>query len=202
MNKALFLDRDGTILKEVEGSSPETLGYVLNVEQVELIDEAAGAIAEARKLGFKIIVITNQSAIARGWISPNELENINNKMFSLLIESDPEAKIDALYFSPYHKDGTVPEYSKEHRSRKPGTGMIEQACYEHNISIDGSYMIGDALSDMQTGVNAGLHNILVLTGYGKLAQRKCLDENVKIDFIATNLSEAVKFISKTDENQQ
>ena len=67
--------------------------------------------------------------------------------------------------------------------------MIEQACYEHNISIDGSYMIGDALSDMQTGVNAGLHNILVLTGYGKLAQRKCLDENVKIDFIATNLSE-------------
>lgn len=63
-------------------------------------------------------------------------------------------------------------------------------------------MIGDAFSDMQTGVNAGMRNILVETGYGKMAYRKCLDENVKIDFIATNLNEAVKYIAKTGENRQ
>lgn len=199
MNKALFLDRDGTILKEVGGNSPETLGYVLNVEQVELIENSAEAIADARSMGFKIIVITNQSAIARGWLSLKNLEQINSKMISLLLESDPEAKIDALYFSPFHKDGAIPEYSIEHNTRKPGTGMIVQATAEHNISISSSYMIGDSFSDMQTGVNAGLQNILVLTGYGKIAQRKCLDENVKIDFIATNLYEAVNFIAKTGE---
>ncbi len=80
--------------------------------------------------------------------------------------------------------------------------MILEATKEHNIELSSSYMIGDAFSDMQTGKNAGLHNILVETGYGKMAYRKCLDENVKIDFIATNLNEAVKYIAKTDENRQ
>jgi D,D-heptose 1,7-bisphosphate phosphatase len=196
LNKALFLDRDGTILKEVKGETSETLGYLLSVEDVELIEGSASAIALARNLGYKIIVITNQSAIARGWLTVNMLNNINEKMSLLLLSENPDARIDALYFSPYHKEGTVKEYSMDHISRKPGTGMIEIAKLEHNIDTNSSYMIGDAFSDMQTGINAGLHNILVSTGYGKIAQRKCLDENVKIDFIATNLLDAVNFIAK------
>ena len=72
MNKALFLDRDGTILKEIEGSSPETLGYLVAVEDVELISGSADAIALARKSGYKIIIITNQSAIARGWLTEED----------------------------------------------------------------------------------------------------------------------------------
>lgn len=202
MNKALFLDRDGTILKEVEGESPETLGYLVSVQQVELITGSADAIAAARKLGYKIIIITNQSAIARGWLTLEELDNINEKMYSLLQKENPGALVDALYFSPYHKEGVVEEYSVEHPSRKPDIGMILEAKKEHNIELSSSYMIGDAFSDMQTGINAGLHNILVETGYGKMAYRKCLDENVKIDFIATNLNEAVKYIAKTGENRQ
>lgn len=202
MNKALFLDRDGTILKEVEGNSPETLGYLLSVEKVELITGSADAIAAARKLGYRIIIITNQSAIARGWLTIDELNRINEKMYSLLIGENPDAQIDALYFSPYHKDGVVDEYAVEHPSRKPDTGMILQSVSKFNIDLSSSYMIGDAFSDMQTGVNAGLHNILVETGYGKTAHRKCLDEKVKIDFIASNLNEAVKYIAKTSENRQ
>ena len=202
MNKALFLDRDGTIVKEVEGNSPETLGYLLTVEDVELIPRSAEAIAQARKLGFKIIVITNQSAVARGWLTIEELHKINEKMYSLLLEENPDARIDALYYSPYHKDGIIEEYSKEHESRKPNTGMIKQAETENGISLDGSYMIGDSFSDMQTGINAGLFNILVETGYGKSAHRKCLDEKVKIDFIASNLFDAVQYIAKTGENPQ
>ena len=202
MNKALFLDRDGTIVKEVKGNSPETLGYLLTVEDVELIPRSAEAIAQARKLGFKIIVITNQSAVARGWLTIEELHKINEKMYSLLLEENPDARIDALYYSPYHKDGIIGEYSKEHESRKPNTGMIKQAELENGISLDSSYMIGDSFSDMQTGINAGLFNILVETGYGKSAHRKCLDEKVKIDFIASNLFDAVQYIAKTGENPQ
>ena len=107
MNKALFLDRDGTILSEVEGETPETLGYLLSVQQVELIPGSADAIAAARKLGYKIIIITNQSAIARGWLTVKELDSINEKMNSLLLEENPDALIDSVYFSPYHKDGII-----------------------------------------------------------------------------------------------
>jgi D-glycero-D-manno-heptose 1,7-bisphosphate phosphatase len=196
------LDRDGTIVKEVSGKTPETLGYLLTVQDVKLIEGSADAIAQARKSGYKIIIITNQSAIARGWLSIEELDRINQKMYEMLLEENPDAVIDALYYSPYHTDGNVKEYSIEHDSRKPNTGMIMQAKKDHNIELNGSYMIGDSLSDMQTGVNAGLHNILVETGYGKSAQRKCLDEKVKIDFIASNLFDAVKYIAKTGENRQ
>lgn len=202
MNKALFLDRDGTIVKEVEGETPETLGYLLTVEDVKLIEGSAEAIARARKSGYKIIVITNQSAVARGWLTIEELDRINKRMYELLLQANSEAVIDALYYSPYHKDGVIEKYSIEHDSRKPNTGMILDAQKEHNIELSGSYMIGDSISDMQAGVNAGLHNILVETGYGKTAHRKCLDEKVKIDFIASNLFDAVKYIAKTGENRQ
>lgn len=201
MNKALFLDRDGTILKEVPGETPETLGYLVRVEDVELIDGSAGAIAAAKKLGYKIIIITNQSAVARGWLTIEELDKINNRMYSLLENSNPDAKIDALYFSPYHKEGTIEEYSIEHNSRKPDIGMILDAKRDFDIDLNGSYMIGDAVSDMKCGENAGLINILVETGYGKMAKRKCLDEKLKIDFIASNLKEAVEFIQKSAEKR-
>ncbi len=196
MNKALFLDRDGTIVKETGGKTPETLGYLLSVEDVELIDGSADAIAAARKLGFRIIVITNQSAIARGWLTESELDKINSKMYSLLLEANPEAKVDALYYSPYHKEGVIEKYSIEHNSRKPDIGMILEAKEKFDIDLSASYMIGDAHSDVKCGLNAGLKNILVKTGYGKIAYRKCLDEKLKIDFIADNLTDAIGFIEK------
>ena len=198
-NKALFLDRDGTIVKEVEGDNPakpEELGYLTRPEQVQLIPGAAAAIASARKLGYKIIVITNQSAIARGWLSTNQLEVINSTMYSLLKGESGDAIIDDLFYSPYHKDGVVEEFSVDHPSRKPGTAMIDEAARKHDVDITKSYIVGDAYSDMKTGENAGIKRILVMTGYGKIAYKKCLDEKVKIDFIAEDLSEAVEYIGK------
>ncbi len=198
MNKALFLDRDGTILKEIEGDSPETLGYLTDVEQVELIEGAAEAIALAHKLGYKTIIITNQSAIARGMLTEEELDKINWKMLKLLRESNPGAVIDDLFYSPYHKEGSVPQYRKESPSRKPEIGMILEAKDKYDVDLANSYMIGDAYTDMKCGVNAGLYNILVMSGYGKIAYQKCLDENLKIDFIASNLVDAVHYISQRD----
>jgi D,D-heptose 1,7-bisphosphate phosphatase len=195
-SKALFLDRDGTILKEVEGKTPETLGYLLSVEQVELIEGSADAIALARKLGYKIIIITNQSAIARGWLTEEKLHDINTKMKDLLFKSNPDAVIDDIFYSPYHKDGIIDKYKNEHPSRKPDIGMILEAKEKYNIDLSKSYIIGDAFSDMKCGVNAGVKNVLVETGYGKIAYKKCLDENLKIDFIASNLLDALRYIEK------
>ncbi len=198
-NKALFLDRDGTILQEIHGENPETLGYLISVEQVELINGSAEAIALARKSGYKIIIITNQSAIARGWLTEEELLKINMKMKDSLLKSNPDAVIDDIFYSPYHKEGIIEKYKTEHSSRKPDIGMILDAQKKYDIDLSKSYMIGDAYSDMKCGVNAGIKNILVETGYGKIAYKKCLDENLKIDFIASNLLDAVKYIKKNSE---
>lgn len=200
-SKALFLDRDGTILKEITGvkGTPASLGYVTKTEEAELIDKSADAIALARKSGYKIIVITNQSSIARGWLTIEQLQAINERMFDLLAEQNPEAVIDDLFYSPYHTEGIIEEFTKESDTRKPEIGMIIKAKEKHNIDLSGSYMIGDAFTDMQCGVKAGIKTILVKTGYGKIAYKKCLDEKLKIDFIADNLYEAVKLIKKNDE---
>lgn len=195
-SKSLFLDRDGTILKEIEGANPETLGYLTSVEQVELIEGSADAIALAKNLGFKVIIITNQSAIARGLLTEKDFHSINQKMFDLLLSANNFAIVDDLFFSPYHKDGIIEEYKAEHPSRKPDIGMILEAQKKYNINLSKSYMIGDAYTDIKCGINAGTKNILVMTGYGKIAYKKCLDENLKIDFIASNLLDAVKYIDK------
>jgi D-glycero-D-manno-heptose 1,7-bisphosphate phosphatase len=196
VNRALFLDRDGTILKEIEGTTPETLGYLINVQQVELIPGSAEALIMASRLGYKNIVITNQSAIARGFITERELAAIHEKMYSLLKEDG--AVIDDLFYSPFYKEGTIEKYRVESPSRKPGIGMILDAQKKHNIDLGSSWMVGDSFTDIKCGNNAGLKNILVMTGYGKIAYKKCLDENLKIDFIASNLLEAVQHIQETD----
>ncbi|HJY63006.1 MAG TPA: HAD-IIIA family hydrolase [Ignavibacteria bacterium] len=199
MNRALFLDRDGTILKEIEGASPETLGYLTSVKQVELIEGAAEAIAISHSIGYKNIIITNQSAIARGILTEEELNNINNKMTDLLLEQNPSAVIDDIFYSPYFKNGLVEKYAIDSPMRKPDIGMVLEAQTKHNIDISRSYMIGDAYTDIKCGVNAGLINILVKTGYGKIAYKKCLDENLKIDFIASNLLDAVQYIQRKNQ---
>jgi D-glycero-D-manno-heptose 1,7-bisphosphate phosphatase len=200
-SRALFLDRDGTIIKEITGKpgTPASLGYVTTEEEVELIENSANAIALARKLGLKVIVITNQSAIARGWIDRNGLDKINNRMYELLLNANPQAIIDDLFYSPYHPEGIIEEFKKESETRKPDIGMILDAKEKHNIDLSGSYMVGDSYSDILCGFNAGISNILVITGYGKIAYKKCLDEKLKIDFIADNLFEAVKLIQKNDK---
>lgn len=198
MNKALFLDRDGTILCEIEGDSPETLGYLTSVKQVKLIEGAADALSLSSSIGFKNIIITNQSAIARGMLTETELNEIHNKMKELLKEQNPAAVVDDLFYSPYFKDGSIEKYSIESPTRKPDIGMIIEAQKKHDIDLNSSYMIGDSYTDMTCGINAGIRNLLVLTGYGKIAYKKCLDENLKIDFIASNLLEAVQHIQEIE----
>ena len=195
-SRAIFLDRDGTILKEVTGESPaaEAYGYLTKIEQVELIEGSASAIALAKKLGFKVIVITNQSAIARGYLTEGDLILIHQRMNELLLCENPCAVIDDIYYCPFYAGGVVAKYSKADNCRKPAAGMVMKAKEKHNIELSASYMIGDYITDMQCGANAGLNNILVLTGHGKQTYSKCLDEKLNVEFIANNLFDAVKYI--------
>lgn len=194
MTKALFLDRDGTIIKEMSGPETGVPGYLTELEQIELIESVHAAIASARQAGYKIIVITNQSAVARGLLTEEKLHEINRRMCELLLERNPAAIIDDIYYSPYHVQGVVEKFTIESPMRKPDIGMVLQAKEEHDIDLSESYFIGDSYADMKCGDNAGTKKILVMTGYGKIAYQKCLDEKIKIDFIAENLMDAVNFI--------
>ena len=182
--KAVFLDRDGTIIKQVE--------LMHSVEELHLLPGAARAISALNKLGFLVVVVTNQPVVARGIIGPKEIDNIHAVLIERL--NGKGAKIDAVYFCPHHPEATMPEYRLRCRCRKPEPGMILKGLKKLNINPKKSFMIGDALIDVVSGQKAGLKTILVKSGPGHAR----LDEkykNTKPDFTVKNLAQAVKIIT-------
>ncbi|MCR5763691.1 MAG: HAD-IIIA family hydrolase [Treponema sp.] len=158
--KAVFLDRDGTINKDA--------GFLTDINNMELIDGTAQAIKKINDSGYLTIVITNQPVIARGEITFEQLQEINNKLETLLGKEG--AYIDALYICPHHTDkgfaGERPEYKIDCRCRKPKIGMIEDACRDFNIDVSQSYMVGDSQRDIECGQNAKCKkSILVSDSY-------------------------------------
>ena len=148
--KAIFLDRDGTINKMV--------GFVTKPEQFELIEGAAEAIKAINKSGYLAIVVTNQPVIARGDCTFEELQTIHDKMETELGKAG--AFVDAIYVCPHHTDkgfeGERPEYKYNCYCRKPKPGLLLQAAKDFNIDLSESYMIGDSHRDVEAGENAGV----------------------------------------------
>jgi len=138
-----------------------------------------------------LIVISNQSGIARGLITKENVEAVNRKINNLLKISKVE--IDAFYYCPYH-----PEFSTEEECscRKPSTEMVIKAAEDHNIELKKSYMIGDAVSDIECGYNSGLKTVLVKTGYGNESFSTLQKLNKIPTFVANNILEACTFIEK------
>lgn len=161
--KAVFLDRDGTINKYV--------GFLKSVEQMELIPGVAEAIKRINESGYLCIVITNQPVIARGEVKREELDEIHNKLETLL--GTEGAYIDGLYYCPHHPhrgyDGEVIELKIECDCRKPKPGMLLKAAEDYNINLSNSYMIGDGENDILAGIAAGCKSILI-TGDGTMKQ--------------------------------
>ena len=153
--KAIFLDRDGTINQNV--------GFLRNIEDFELIPGVAEAIKKINESGYLVIVITNQPVIARGEVTLEELKQIHNKMETLLGKEG--AYIDDIFFCPHHPDsgfeGEVKELKIKCDCRKPSPGMILQAAKKYNIDLEESWMIGDTKLDVETGKNAGCKTALV-----------------------------------------
>lgn len=156
--KAVFLDRDGTINK--------LNGFIKNVDEFELIDGVTEAIKLLNSSGYLTIVITNQPVIARGECTEAELSNIHKKMQTILGNSG--AYVDDIFYCPHHPDkgfeGEVPELKIKCDCRKPGIGMLKKAAEIYNVDLSASWFVGDATMDIKTGNNAGCSTILLKTG--------------------------------------
>lgn len=182
--KAVFLDRDGTI--------NEYVGFLRSIDQFRLLPGVSEAIAKINASPYLTIVATNQPVIARGEVTFSELEEIHKKMETELGKGG--AYLDDIFFCPHHPhkgyEGEVEELKFDCECRKPKIGMLLQAAEKYNIDLASSWYIGDTTMDIQTGKNAGMKTILVQTGEaGKDGKY-----NAEPDFIAGNLMEAAMHI--------
>jgi D-glycero-D-manno-heptose 1,7-bisphosphate phosphatase len=163
-DRIVYLDRDGTINIDY--------GYISSPEEVVLIAGAGEAIAQLNNHGYKVIVITNQSGVARGIYSEETVNDIHIKLTELL--KPYNAKIDGYYFCPHHpSEGADKRYIKICDCRKPAIGLVTRAMSELNLSPiwDYSWMIGDKLSDIALGVRLGCHSIIVRTGLNEVDEK-------------------------------
>ncbi|MFZ4854803.1 MAG: HAD-IIIA family hydrolase [Desulfuromonadaceae bacterium] len=181
---AVFIDRDGTINREVD--------HLNSADQLELLPNVERAIRRLNFSEYRICVVTNQPVVARGECSREDLHNIHNKLETLLgLEG---AYFDRIFYCPHHPDkgfpNEIPELKIDCNCRKPKTGLIDTAVAELNISRSRSWMIGDSTTDILTASRAGIKSILVETGYAGLDQKNW----VSPDFIVPDLAAAVSFI--------
>lgn len=177
MARLVLIDRDGTINVE--------RNYLSDPEQIELIPQAAEGIKILREAGFRIVIITNQSAVGRGYFDLKKLDEIHERLQKLLSESG--AKIDAIYFCPHTPQDNC-------RCRKPLTEMANRAGQDFNANLTESFVIGDNLCDIELGKNIGATTILVRTGYGKKIESS---KEIMPDHIVNNLFEGAILVKKT-----
>jgi histidinol-phosphate phosphatase family protein len=170
----VFLDRDGVLVREVD--------YLRDPSQLSVLPGVPQALKALRAAGFKLIVITNQSGVARGYFSLTMLEKIHRELKHRLAKKG--AKWDALYFSPHAADS-------HHPWRKPGIGMLKAAKKRFKLDLKSSYFVGDTTTDVQTAHNAGCVSILVRTGH---AGRDGKHPNAKADKISRDLAAAARWI--------
>jgi len=187
--KAVFLDRDDTLIQDP--------GYIRDPDQVKLMAGAAHALWQLKKMGYLVIVVTNQSGIARGLITPEQLEEVHRRMNDLLASEG--AYLDAIYHCPYHPDGTVAPYNCDSDLRKPRPGMLLLAAQEKEIDLAQSWMIGDSYRDIEAGRTAGCHTILVdVPGKPRVKQANEPEPERK----AVNLREAVNIVRMYEFHQK
>lgn len=172
MKKAIFLDRDGTINVEKE--------YLHKIKDFEFETGALEALKIFKELEYEIVVVTNQSGIARGYYTEEELIKLNKHMEEEVRKNDGE--ILKCYYCPHHPEKGLDKYKMQCDCRKPEPGMLEQGIKEFNIERESSYMVGDKISDIDAGKKSGLKAVLVKTGYGKKTFKE-LSENKKAEIM-------------------
>lgn len=172
MRRAVFLDRDGTIARYTE--------YCCRPEDLHVLPGAGAAIRRLNEAGLVVVAVTNQSAIARGWLAPETLERIHDKLRRDLARDG--ARLDAIYVCPHHPDNGC-------GCRKPAAGLLTRAAEELGLSLAASYMVGDRWLDVLSGRSVGSATILVRSGY-----RPEPSNGVVPDHDAATLQEAVGWI--------
>jgi len=181
MQAAVFLDRDGTIIEDTD--------YISSPAQIKFIPGAVEAVNKLKQAGYKIIIISNQSGVARGILSEDMLQTIDKVIHRAILSGG--GQVDGSYYCPHHPEHGVYPYKQACECRKPHTGMIKKAVREHDIDLSKSFLVGDHATDIETARRAGLRSAFVLTGHGKEEK-----DNLKSqpDHFADNLLEAAKWI--------
>jgi len=182
-NRAIFIDRDGTLNEEV--------GYITEKTQFRLFTFAAESIKMINDAGWYAVLITNQAGIARGHYSEEFLQGLHAQMELTLLRNG--ARLDAIYYCPHHPDFGEPPYRQDCNCRKPKPGLIEKAAKDFSLDLKECYVIGDRKRDLESGQTVGTRSVLVLTGYGRAEYRDAIRQRPP-DHVAENLLEAVRWI--------
>lgn len=177
---AVFLDRDGTINQEV--------GYIHELDKLQLIPGAAEAIRGLNQLGVPVVLATNQSGPARGFYPESWVLALNQRLVELLAAEN--ARLDGIYYCPHLPEGSVPEFTGVCDCRKPAPGMLKQAAAELKLDLQRSWMIGDKATDVEVGQNAGTHTILLTSGYGSRVLAGEYQHRVEADRVCDTLLQA------------
>lgn len=188
-DKAVFLDRDDTLIEDP--------GYINHPSQVKLLPGAAASLAQLRKMGFRLVIVSNQSGIARGIITEKDLAQVHHTLEKLL--ADDSVYLDAIYYCPFHPDGVVEKYRMESDLRKPAPGMLLKAAQELGIDLSKSWMIGDSYRDVEAGKRAGCKTILI-NNPAKPAMKGPSDPDP--DRQAVNIREATNIIRMVEQQPQ
>jgi D-glycero-D-manno-heptose 1,7-bisphosphate phosphatase len=182
--RAVFLDRDGTINVEV--------GYLSRPEDFVLIAGSGQAIRRLNEAGFVVVVVSNQSGVARGYFTEEDVGSINERMVRDL--GLHGARLDAIYYCPHHPEFGEGDYRRECDCRKPSPGMVEQAVRRFGIDVKKSFVVGDHRGDIVLGRNVGATSIFVLTGHGSEELEKLTQEGTIPDHVAADIGAAVDYI--------
>jgi D-glycero-D-manno-heptose 1,7-bisphosphate phosphatase len=178
MQRAVFLDRDGTISEE--------MGYINHLTRFHLLSGSAEAIARLNQAGLKVVVVTNQSGVARKYFPASLIDQVNGLMQELLAQQ--QARVDAIYICQHAPDAGC-------ACRKPQPGLLHQAAAALDLDLSRSYMVGDRFNDLQVAARVGAKGILVLTGYGRGEVENYQGERlVEPDYIAADLLDAAAWI--------
>jgi D-glycero-D-manno-heptose 1,7-bisphosphate phosphatase len=185
--KAIILDRDGTI----------NIGqqYITALNKTRIYRDAPTALKKLQDAGYKLVVFTNQACVGRGIITEELLKKINTRIIKLYKATG--VNLSRIYYCPHHPEAQIPKYRKACSCRKPATGMLRKAKREFGIDFRHSFVIGDALKDLEAGKKVGAKTILVLTGNGRRSLKELKPRTRKaVDYITPNLLSAARWILK------
>jgi D,D-heptose 1,7-bisphosphate phosphatase len=186
LHPAVFFDRDNTLIIND--------GYLGEPSKTVLMPGAAAAVGRARRLGFAVITISNQSGVARGMFSESAVQAVNARMDQLLLAEDADARIDLHVYCPFHPDAIVPEYRLDSDLRKPAPGMILLAARQLGLDLQRSWVIGDALRDIEAGVAAGCQTILFVPPDVRRSSHAAGESTVLSDHVVSDLKTAMDVI--------
>ena len=191
MRPAVFLDRDGTLIEEVN--------YLRRVEDLHLLPGVAEALRSLRAAGFVLVLVTNQAGIARGLLSEETLALLHAELEARL--AGQGAWLDGIYYCPHHPEHGPPEYRQDCDCRKPATGLLEQARDDLDLDLAGSWAVGDKVSDLEGALGLGCRAILVRTGYGREHER-LLEGTARGAQVVDGLAEAARLILLDRESRE